>query len=84
MAHIHKKFELNRTKIEGAIRKIIRHNNNNKQTKKAGPRRLALAQPQKYKKPRALTSFQEKFWPAIPIVQSHIQDKIKCLGRHLP
>ena len=48
---MHKKFELNRTKIEGAIRKIIGQTNNkqttNKQTKKAGPRRLALAQPQK-------------------------------------
>ena len=39
---MHKKFELNQTKIKGAIRKIIKQ-----QTKKAGPRRLALAQPQK-------------------------------------
>ena len=43
---MHKKFELNRTKIKGAIRKIIGQTNK-QTTKKAGPRRLALAQPQK-------------------------------------
>ena len=45
MAHIHKKFELNRTKIKEAIRKIIGQTTNKQ--KKAGPRRLVLAQPQK-------------------------------------